>query len=210
MSTLLSQPLYALDTPQALIDLDVADANLRRMVEGCRQRGVHLRVHFKSLKCAGLARYLAERGVKSFLCAKLNEAEVLADAGLTDVFIANQIVGPLKLGRLAKLARRADVRVCVDDAGNVAAMARAAREAGVTLNVLVEVDIGMNRCGVEPGEPALDLARRVAAASHLAFAGLRPITVRRSICVAGTSGIKRSPTRPTSPVGPAICWRATR
>src|SRR5262249_38656989 len=117
--------------------------------------------HLGSLKCAGLARYVAAAGADGFLCAKLNEAEVLADAGLTDVFIANQIVGPIKLRRLAELARRAQVRVCVDDAANVDDLARVARAAGVTIGVLVELDLGMRRCGVEPGEEALTLARRV-------------------------------------------------
>jgi len=132
-----------------------------------------VRVHFKSLKCTGLARYIAAAGADGFLCAKLNEAEALVGAGLTDVFIANQVVGPIKLRRLAELARRTQVRVCVDDAGNVAAMSQAAQAAGSTLGVLVEVDIGMRRCGVEPGEPALALARTIAASRGLRFLGLQ-------------------------------------
>lgn len=162
-----------LDTPQLLIDLDVVDGNLERMFSTYRDRPVNVRVHFKSLKCGGLAKYVAARGGRTFLCAKLNEAEVLADAGLTDIFVANQIVGPLKLRRLAELAKRAQVRVCVDDPQNVADMAAAARAAQVTIGVLVEVNVGMNRCGVEPGEPALELARRIHAESGLRFVGLQ-------------------------------------
>jgi D-serine deaminase-like pyridoxal phosphate-dependent protein len=169
----LGQTTDTLDSPQLLLDLDVVDANLRYLLDACRRRGVDLRVHFKSLKCAGLARHLADAGVRGFLCAKLNEAEVLAGAGLTDIYVANQVVGPIKLRRLADLARRAQVRVCVDDADNVAQMARAAREAGATLGVLVEVDVGMNRCGVEPGEPALALARQIHAEKGLRFVGLQ-------------------------------------
>ena len=162
-----------LDSPQLLIDLDQLDANLARMQRGCRERGLALRVHFKSLKCGSLARYLAARGAKRFLCAKLNEAEVLADAGITDILIANEIVGPLKRTRLARLARRARLSVCVDDAGNVAHLAAAARVEGATLGVLVEVDIGMKRCGVPPGEAALHLVRQIAAEPGLRFAGLQ-------------------------------------
>ena len=173
MSSVIGQPLAALDSPQLVIDLDVVDANLRRMLGAFRDRPVAVRVHFKSLKCAGLARYVAAAGASGFLCAKLNEAEVLADAGLTDIFIANEIVGPIKVRRLAELARRARVRVCVDDAQNVEALAQAARAAGVTLGVLVEVDVGQHRCGVEPGEPALALARRVHASPGLRFVGLQ-------------------------------------
>ncbi len=165
--------LDSLDTPQLLIDLDIVDANVRRMREGLRERSTALRVHFKSLKCAGLARYLAGQGAERFLCAKLNEAEVLADAGFTDLFIANQVVGAGKLRRLAELARRAAVSVCVDDAQNVRDLGRVASEAGVSLGVFVEVDVGMGRCGVEPGEPALALARLIEATPGLCFLGLQ-------------------------------------
>lgn len=173
MSSVLGQPLDALDTPALLLDLDVVDANVARLQGPLCDRPVAIRVHFKSLKCAGLARYLAGLGLTKFLAAKLNEAEVLVGAGLTDVFIANQIVGPIKLRRLADLARRASVRVCVDDPENVAALSRAAVEAGSTIGVLVEVDIGMARCGVEPGEPALALARTILASPGLRFVGLQ-------------------------------------
>jgi D-serine deaminase-like pyridoxal phosphate-dependent protein len=173
MSAATGQTLDQLDSPQLLLDLDVVDANLRRMFSACHARGVRVRVHFKSLKCGGLARHIARAGADGFLCAKLNEAEVLADAGLADLLVANQIVGPLKLRRLAELARRATVRACVDDADNVAQMAAAARAAGATVGVLVEVDIGMRRCGVEPGEPALVLARQIQASEGLRFVGLQ-------------------------------------
>src|SRR6516165_8042674 len=132
--------LDTLDSPHALIDLDIVDANLGRMFATLHARRVAVRVHFKSLKCGGLAKYIAAAGADGFLCAKLNEAEVLADAGLTDILIANQIVGPLKLRRLAELARRARVRVCVDDPENVEQMAQAARAAGSAVGVLIEVD----------------------------------------------------------------------
>jgi D-serine deaminase-like pyridoxal phosphate-dependent protein len=173
MASTFNQPIDDLDSPQLLIDLDLVDANVQRMLQTVRDRPVNVRVHFKSLKCAGLARYLAAAGLESFLCAKLNEGEVLADAGLTDLFIANQVIGPIKLRRLADLAGRVQVRVCVDDERNVDEMAAAARAAGVTIDVLVEVDIGMRRCGVEPGEPALALARRIHASRGLRFVGLQ-------------------------------------
>lgn len=168
-----AENLDTLDSPQLLIDLDVVDRNMKRMFGAFQGSPIQVRVHFKSLKCAGLARYLASKGATAFLCAKLCEAEVLADAGMTDVLIANQIVGARKLRRLANLARRAHVSVCVDDAGNAAEMSRTAAAAEVTLGVLVEVDIGMGRCGVEPGEPALALARRVHNSIGLRFLGLQ-------------------------------------
>src|SRR5262245_7578248 len=165
--------LDQLESPQLLIDLDVLDANLQRMRNNFADRPLDIRIHFKSLKCGGLARYLCGKGMTKFLCAKLNEAEVLADAGITDLFVANQIIGANKLRRLCELAKRAQVRVCVDDANNVEQMGRAARAAGVTVDVLVEVDVGMGRCGVDPGAPALELARHVRRQEGLRFVGLQ-------------------------------------
>jgi len=195
MPSLIGQPLDVLDSPQLLVNLDIVDANLQRMFGAFRQGSVRVRVHFKSLKCVGLARYIHAAWANGFLCAKLNEAEILVDAGLTDILIANQIIGPMKLRRLADLARRAQVSVCVDDEQNVAEMCATAQAARVTIGVLAEVDIGMGRCGVEPAEPALRLARRVAASPGLSFLGLQgydghlqlvPDSVeRRAKCLAG-------------------------
>jgi D-serine deaminase-like pyridoxal phosphate-dependent protein len=165
--------LEELDTPQLLLDMDIVDANLAAMRHACDERKVHLRVHFKSLKCGGLARYLQARGVESFLCAKLNEAEILAEAGIRDIFISNQIVGTQKVRRAAELARRVALTVCVDDAENVRELGAAAQTAGSTIGVIVEVDTGMERCGVEPGEPALELARKIVDQPHLRFDGLQ-------------------------------------
>lgn len=173
MSAQPGQPLDALDSPQLLLDLDVIDANVRRMTEAFADGPTQLRVHFKSLKCAGLAKYLAARGCRRFLAAKLNEAEVLADAGLTDILLANQVVGPIKLRRLTDLARRADVAVCVDDVQNLDDLSHAARREGVTVGVLVEVNLGMDRCGVEPGEETVTLARRADQSEGLRFLGLQ-------------------------------------
>lgn len=196
---MIGQPIDSLDTPQLLIDLDVLDANLFRMQTACRERRVHLRVHFKSLKCGGLARYLSAKSVDGFLCAKLNEAEVLISAGITDILIANQIVGPIKVQRAAELARRAKLAVCIDDADNIRELNSAARAAGSTIGIFVEVNVGMNRCGVEPGEPALQLARLISEQSSLRFDGLQgydghlqmlnDMADKRKKCEAGLSAL---------------------
>ncbi len=121
---------------------------------------------------------------------------MLVDAGVKDVLVANQIVGPVKARRLAALARQATVSVCVDDAGNVDELAAAARAAGVSLGVLVEVDVGQRRCGVDPGEPAVALARHVLGhAPSLRFLGLQgyaghiqmlpDVAERAALCRAG-------------------------
>lgn len=173
MSTLIGQTIDALDTPALLLDLDIIDANLKRMFDAGKARGVNVRTHFKSLKCGGLARYIKERGGATFLAAKLNEAEVLADAGITDILIANQIVGPQKMYRLATLAKRVTLRVCVDNADNIDQLSKAMSDAGATLGILIEIDIGMARCGIPPGEGAVPLAKRIAASPGLRFDGLQ-------------------------------------
>jgi D-serine deaminase-like pyridoxal phosphate-dependent protein len=173
MNNLLGQPLDVLDTPALLLDLDFIDANLLRLLQAGRERGVNVRVHFKSLKCGGLAKYIASKDFPTFLCAKLNEAEVLAGAGITDILIANQVVSPHKMRRLADLAKRVQLRVCVDNPDNVDQLSRAMKDAGATLGALVEVDIGMARCGVEPGESALALAQRIQRSTGLRFDGLQ-------------------------------------
>lgn len=173
MPSLIGQPLDALDSPQLLLDLDIIDANLKRMFDAGKSRGVNVRTHFKSLKCGGLARYIKERGGATFLAAKLNEAEVLADAGITDILIANQIVGPQKMQRVANLTKRVNLRVCVDSADNVEQLSKAMSAAGATLGVLIEIDIGMARCGIPPGEAAVPLAQRIAKSPGLRFDGLQ-------------------------------------
>lgn len=114
-----------------------------------------------------------EAGAVGMTCAKLGEAEVLADAGIRDILIANEIVGPLKIGRLIALYARANPMVAVDSAENIQMLSAHAAAAGVTIRVLVEVDIGMGRCGVMPGQPAADLAALVASLPGLKFEGLQ-------------------------------------
>ena len=127
MSSLVGQPLTALDSPQLLLDLDVIDANLGPAQAPASERGVDVRVHFKSLKCGGLARYLADARAARASCAPSStRPRCWPTPGITDILVANQIVGPLKLGRLAELAKRVHVCVCVDDADNVAQMGQAA------------------------------------------------------------------------------------
>jgi D-serine deaminase-like pyridoxal phosphate-dependent protein len=166
--------LEDLDTPALLLDRAASDHNLRRMADFFRGRDCQLRPHFKNHKCLTLARRQLNAGAAvGMTCAKLGEAEVLADGGVDNVLIANQVVGAHKLARLVKLAGRIDLTVAVDDADQARALSRAATAANVTLGVLVEVDIGMNRCGVQPGEPALDLAQTIVSHKGLRFEGIQ-------------------------------------
>ena len=167
-----AQEKTALDTPALLADLDALDANIARMAECFRRHGVNWRPHTKGIKVPQIAQRLVDAGAIGITCAKLGEAEVMAAAGFTDILIANQIVGAPKLARLVALRRHCDVIVAVDSEENVAALSQAARAAGVSLRVVIEVNLGMNRAGVEPGEPCVALAKFIAGKPGLKFAGL--------------------------------------
>ncbi|MGH7098221.1 MAG: DSD1 family PLP-dependent enzyme [Stellaceae bacterium] len=165
--------LEEVDTPALIIDLDAFETNLRRLPTQIAGRPVRLRPHAKTHKCPVIALQQVELGAVGVCVQKVGEAEAMVQGGVKDVLVTNEIVGRQKLRRLAALAHLARIGVCADDAGQVRALEEAAGEARVTLPVHVEVNMGGNRCGVEPGEPALALARAIAAEPHLAFAGLQ-------------------------------------
>ena len=166
--------LAEVDTPALILDLDAFERNLDKLNASLAGKNVKVRPHAKSHKCPQIALAQIARGAVGVCCQKVSEAEAMVLGGVRDVLIANEVVGAPKLARLAALARQAHVAVCVDDAGNVAALdAAAGQEFGVKLDVLVEVNVGANRCGVEPGEPAVRLAQSIAACRNLRFAGLQ-------------------------------------
>jgi len=170
----IGQPVAELDTPTLLLDRVASDRNLARMAAFFRDRPAKLRPHFKNHKCVTLAkRQLAAGSAVGVTCAKLGEAEILVDHGVINVLIANQVVGEIKTARLARLAARARVGVAIDHIDQAAAISRAAMTVGSVVDLLIEVDIGMGRCGVAAGAPALDLARRVAELPGVRFAGLQ-------------------------------------
>ncbi len=162
----------ACDTPALIVDLDVMEANIARIARACRDNRIAWRPHVKGIKVPAIAHMLQAAGASGITCAKLGEAEAMADAGIGDILIANQIVGPQKIARLMALRRRADVIVAVDDPDNVAALAQAARQAGVKLRVVIETQIGIRRAGVLPGESVLAFARMIAKHDGLAFSGV--------------------------------------
>jgi D-serine deaminase-like pyridoxal phosphate-dependent protein len=171
--------LFDVDTPALLVDVEAMEHNLRSMAgyfQRLEERGrrCRLRPHIKSHKSSILAhKQLGAGYCLGITCAKLSEADAMARAGIHDVLIANQIVGGYKITRLVGLARRAKVTVVVDQADNVVDLSEAAAAANVTVGVLVEVNVGLNRCGVEPGRAALELAEQIDRAPGLLFRGLQ-------------------------------------
>jgi len=165
--------LDEIDTLALVIDLDAFERNLRRPPERIGGTGVRARPHAKTHKCPVIALKQVALGAVGVCVQKVSEVEAMVQGGVPDVLVTNEVVGRQKLRRLTALAHIARVGVCADDPSQIRALDEAAAEAGVTLPVYVEVNMGGNRCGVEPGEPALALARQIGQAPHLTFGGLQ-------------------------------------
>ena len=165
-------PRDELDTPCFIIDLDVMERNIEKMAAYFRDRPAKLRPHMKHHKTPEIARKQIEAGAIGVCCQKLGEAEAMADGGVDNILITYEIMGAAKIRRLVSLARRVNLMVTVDDANNVKDLSGAAQAAGISLGILVDINSGQNRCGIDPGKPAVQLALAVAAAPGLEFKGL--------------------------------------
>ncbi|MFV2038459.1 MAG: alanine racemase, partial [Paracoccaceae bacterium] len=157
------------DTPSLMVDLDAMEYNVAVMAKFIADNNIRLRAHAKCHKSYDIAKIQFDAGAIGVCCQKVSEAESLVNAGCDDVLVSNQVVAPQKIERLARLAKRARMLVCVDDAGNVEDLSTAATRHGVTLECLVEIDVGAGRCGVAHGAPVVTLAKAIDAAPGLKF-----------------------------------------
>jgi len=161
-----------IDTPALLVDLDLMEKNLLTMASFFRGKKARLRVHTKVHRTPALAHRQIEAGARGICCQKVGEAEVMVSAGIEDIIVTNQIVTPEKIDRLVNLAKYTDICVPVDNQRNADDLSRAALREGASLKVLVDIDMGAQRCGVEPGESALKLAQHISALRGLRLMGL--------------------------------------
>ncbi|MDB5889376.1 MAG: putative threonine aldolase [Polaromonas sp.] len=184
LQRLIGQPVGHIDTPALVIDLDAMDRNLATMAKFARTHKVKLRPHAKMHKSAELARLQIKSGAVGVCVQKTSEAEALVAGGVYDIFISNEVVAPLKLARVAALTRLAQqhggrIAICVDSVEGVNRLAhvmnesRAATGVATTIDVLIEINVGQNRCGMEPGEPAVALALEIRKHPPLNFVGLQ-------------------------------------
>jgi len=167
------QPLAEVDTPALVVDLDAFERNIARLNECLAGRSIRVRTHAKTHKCPEIALRQVAAGAVGVCCQKVSEAEAMVEGGVKDVLVSNEVVGAHKLGRLARLAKRAKLGICVDHAAQVEALGVAVKFEGAEIDVYVEIDVGARRCGVQPGAPAVALARQIAATPGLRFAGLQ-------------------------------------
>lgn len=166
-------PLAQLETPALCLDLDAYRRNVKRMADYITAKhGLKWRPHMKGQKAPPLAKEAVAAGAIGVTCATLYEAEAMVAAGVGNVLIANQVAGERKLRRLARLAGKAPIIAATDSEDHARAMSAAAVAEGVTVQVLIEVDVGMNRCGIAPGEPTVALAKTITGLPGLHLAGL--------------------------------------
>ena len=161
-----------ISTPALTIDLDILERNLERMAVYCREHGLGLRPHTKTHKTPEVARMQLERGACGLTVAKVGEAEVMASGTNAEILVAYPIFGREKLGRLAALAKSRTILIALDDEATAREVSCAARAQESVLGVLVEFDVGLGRCGLEPGPACVDLATKILEMPGLKFRGL--------------------------------------
>jgi D-serine deaminase-like pyridoxal phosphate-dependent protein len=172
LMSLVGRPVAELDTPALLIDLDAFERNIAAMAADIAARTCAWRPHTKVHKTPAIAQKQIAAGAIGVACAKVAEAEVMAAAGIRNILIANQIVGPIKTRRLAQLCHHSDVITSVDAVENARELEAAASEYGSLIGVAIEVNTGMNRSGTEVGAPTVALAQKIAECRHLRFTGV--------------------------------------
>jgi D-serine deaminase-like pyridoxal phosphate-dependent protein len=165
-------PIEAIETPALIVDLDAFEANLQAMAEFAKARGLRLRPHGKTHKCAAIGKRQMALGAVGLCCQKVSEAEALVAGGVGDVFVSNEVLGAGKLARLAALTAKARIGICVDSDLGLDQLIAAAQGAPGMLDAYVELEVGGNRCGVTSIEDGVALATRIAASNVLRFGGI--------------------------------------
>ncbi len=168
--------MWDIDTPALLLDADVMEKNVSEMAKYTKCLGKGLRPHVKNHMCPVIASMQLEAGAVGFCCQTIGEAEILGAWGIRDILICNEIVGASKIERLMGLRGYTNVMVCVDNSKNVEDLSEAAHSTGQELDVLIDLNTGYDRCGVEPGRPALNLAAQVVRSRGLRFRGIQGYT----------------------------------
>jgi D-serine deaminase-like pyridoxal phosphate-dependent protein len=164
--------ISGLETPAVVVDLDVMDQNLSRMADYCRKHELLLRPHTKTHKIPELAKRQIQSGATGITVAKIGEAEVMLDAGITDILIAYPIVGAGKPERLARIAERGSITVSLDSEEAANTISEAMMRRGTKVEILIELNVGFDRCGVGTEVEALTLAKKITLLPGLKFKGL--------------------------------------
>ncbi len=164
--------IFNIDTPALIVDYDIMQRNIKKMQEKAREANVNLRPHTKTHRTPALALMQIEAGAKGITVAKIGEAEIMAENGLGDIFIANEIFGKQKIERLKKLAKRVKISVGVDNKQQVLALSEAFKNEMESIQVFIEVEVGEERSGIVPGKKLVQLARFIESTSNVRLKGI--------------------------------------
>ncbi|HYD56682.1 MAG TPA: DSD1 family PLP-dependent enzyme [Burkholderiales bacterium] len=195
------QRLGDVDTPALVVDLDAFERNLSILRETLKGRKIRVRPHAKTHKSADISKIQIADGAVGVCCQKVSEAQALVEGGVPDILVSNEVVGAQKIARLVALAPKARIGVCVDNLRNLRDIAAASGQAGARLDLYVELEVGMARCGVPPGPAAVELVKEILRHPHLRFGGLqayhgraqhlRTMEERRDVISRAAEGVKR-------------------
>ncbi len=163
---------HEIETPALLLYMDAVERNINKMANFFADKECKLRPHVKTHKLPLIAHKQIEAGAVGITCAKLSEAKIFLESGIKNILIANEVVGRTKIQKLVHLAVYGDIIVCIDNLQNAKEISEAAEAIGRKMNVLVEVDVGLNRCGVKPGKLALEFVQQITKLEPLVFRGL--------------------------------------
>ena len=161
-----------LETPALLIDLDIMEGNLKKLADYSQKHGLRVRPHTKTHKIPALARKQLDLGAAGLTVAKVGEAEVMLAAQPPEVLVAYPIVGRKKLERLMQVAGKTSITVSLDSLAVARQLSEVANAAGIEIAVLAEVDVGLGRVGVPPGETLLQLIQQIKGLQGLRFEGI--------------------------------------
>ena len=184
LEKLIGHPVNAIDTPALVVDLDAMERNLATMAAFARQHQIKLRPHAKMHKSAALAKLQIAAGATGVCVQKTSEAEAMVAGGVFNIFITNEVISPFKLARVAALTQivmphGGQIAICVDSIQGITRLVtcmnegRLASGTATVIDVFIEINVGQNRCGVEPGTPAVALALEIRKHPALNFAGLQ-------------------------------------
>jgi D-serine deaminase-like pyridoxal phosphate-dependent protein len=159
-------------TPALVLNYNIMQKNIEKMAKFARENNVNHRPHVKTHKCPIIGHMQLKAGCKGITVAKVGEAEVFAQSGIDDIFIANQVIDPTHIDRLAKLSKYIQIRCAVDSKKNIMDLGRITLKNKAELEVLLDVNLGLGRSGVEPYEPALDMANFIKSCEGVKLVGL--------------------------------------
>ena len=170
---LIGRALEEVPTPALILDLDAVEANLRTAQKAAKKVGIHVRPHAKGHKSVEIARKQIAYGGRGICCTKLGEAEIFANSGIENILLTSELVDENKLVRACELANQVELILVVDSEEGIRRLNIAASNAGTKIGVLIELNVGQNRCGVGSPEEARQLAHQVETAKYLELRGIQ-------------------------------------